>query len=304
MSKSIRPNHLPNQWSKEVDDFIRGASGGFLFGTPLLYTMEVWWIGSYIEPPRMLGLLAVTYVVVFLLNRVEGFRENSTQILDAAMESVEALTIGIICTTFILILLRRITLETSIDEALGKIILESVPFSFGVTLSRAFLQGDRSLSQQQKDSLSTESHRQSNHGSKKANHGNFQETLADISGTLIGAIMIAFSIAPTDEIPVLAAAASPLWLIAIIVVSLVISFGIVFTAGLTDQQKRRQQQGIFQTPGGETILSYLVSLLASALMLWFFTQLSLSDPWFMWLRYTILLGLPAAIGGAAGRLAV
>ncbi|MEQ8961449.1 MAG: DUF2391 family protein, partial [Coleofasciculus sp. C2-GNP5-27] len=32
--------------------------------------------------------------------------------------------------------------------------------------------------------------------------------------------------------------------------------------------------------------------------------LSLSDPWFLWLRYTLLLGLPATIGGAAGRLAI
>ncbi|MGB7519577.1 MAG: TIGR02587 family membrane protein, partial [Spirulinaceae cyanobacterium] len=269
MSKSIRKKNS-SQWSKEVDDFIRGASGGFLFGIPLLYTMEVWWIGSYIEPPRMLGLLAVTYVVVFLLNRVEGFRENSNQVIDAAMESVEALTIGIICTTFLLILLRRITLETSLDEALGKIILESIPFSLGVTLSRSFLQGDRSLSQQQKDSSG-----QSHQKAQKANHPNFYETLADISATLIGAIMIAFSIAPTDEIPLLAAASSPFWLIAIIVVSLLISFGIVFAAGLTDQRKRQQQRGIFQTPGGETLLSYLVSLLASGLMLWFFAQLSL-----------------------------
>ena len=37
----------PGPWRKEFDDFIRALSGGFLFGVPLLYTMEMGWIGSY-----------------------------------------------------------------------------------------------------------------------------------------------------------------------------------------------------------------------------------------------------------------
>jgi uncharacterized membrane protein len=39
-------------------------------------------------------------------------------------------------------------------------------------------------------------------------------------------------------------------------------------------------------------------------MLWFFQKLTFSDPWNVWLEYTLLLGLPATIGGAAGRLAL
>lgn len=45
-------------------------------------------------------------------------------------------------------------------------------------------------------------------------------------------------------------------------------------------------------------------MLAGAFMLWFFQQLTFSDPWTMWLDYALLLGLPATIGGAAGRLAI
>ncbi|MGB3613311.1 MAG: DUF2391 family protein [Elainellaceae cyanobacterium] len=39
-------------------------------------------------------------------------------------------------------------------------------------------------------------------------------------------------------------------------------------------------------------------------MLWFFHQLNFNDPWSLWLQYTLLLGLPASVGGAAGRLAI
>jgi putative integral membrane protein (TIGR02587 family) len=120
----------------------------------------------------------------------------------------------------------------------------------------------------------------------------------------VGATIIAFNIAPTDEIPMLAAATSPLWLLLIVGASLLISYGIVFEANFADQQQRKQQQGIFQSPLSETVASYLVSLFAAAFMLWFFEQLSFNDPWRMWLDHTLLLSLPATVGGAAGRLAI
>lgn len=129
-------------------------------------------------------------------------------------------------------------------------------------------------------------------------------TLADIGATLIGAMIIAFNIAPTDEIPMLAAAISPPWQLAIIAASLLISYGIVFVAGFTYQAKRHQQRGFFQRPLSETVMAYLVSLVASAFMLFFFHKLSFDDPWSVWLGYTLVLGLPATVGGAAGRLAV
>ncbi|HEY9597770.1 MAG TPA: TIGR02587 family membrane protein [Cyanophyceae cyanobacterium] len=288
-----------NIWSNQFDDIVRGASGGFLFGIPLLYTMEVWWIGSQISPPEMLTILAVTFVVVFLLNRTEGFRKTqSKQLLDTLMDSVEALAIGIICVAFLLILLGEIRLGTSSNEALGKVILESVPFSLGAALAGAFLSGDRWSSSNSQDS--------DNH-TTQANHKHqpkVNATLADIGATLIGAIIIAFNIAPTDEVPMLNASVSPPWLLVIVATSLLISYGIVFEAGFTTQKKRRQQQGLFQRPISETVVSYLVSLFAAALMLLFFHKLSFDDPWTLWLNYTLILGLPATIGGAAGRLAI
>ena len=289
-------------WAKELNDLIRGASGGFLFGIPLIYTMEVWWIGSHVEPPLTLGLLVITYVVVLFFNRIEGFRRHKRDDwLDAALESLEALAIGLVCSALILVLLQRVTLETSVDEALGKIIFEGVPFALGAALARLILSGEEGVSKPTQSS-----DRSGNRQKKRTTHSKiiFKDTLADLSATLMGAMIIAFNIAPTDEIPQLAAAASPPWLLAIMVASLIISYGIVFASGFTSQQKRQQQQGLFQTSESETIFSYLVSLLASALMLWFFQRLSFSDPWFLWLRYTLILGLPATIGGAAGRIAV
>ena len=294
--KKCQPSH---SWSHQLNDMIRGASGGFLFGIPLLYTMEVWWIGSQTSPFLMLVILAITFVVVLLLNHTEGFRQiQSKQLFDTVMDSVEALAIGIVSATCILFVLGEITQETPLNEALGKSILESVPFSLGAALAGAFLSGDRWSSSNNQDS-----DKQRN-GSNPGKKSNFNVTLADIGATLIGAMIIAFNIAPTDEIPMLDAAIAPPRLLAIIAVSLVISYGIVFQAGFTTQKQRRQQKGIFQRPLSETVMSYLVSLFASAFMLFFFHRLSFDDPWTLWLSRTLVLGLPATIGGAAGRLAI
>ncbi|MEB3278991.1 MAG: TIGR02587 family membrane protein [Lyngbya sp.] len=300
MNKRTHKRQSRLVWLKEINDIVRGAAGGFLFGIPLLYTFEVWQAGSYLKPPLMLAILAATYLVVFFFNRVEGFRRKKrTNLSDVFLESIEALAIAIACATFIMILLQRITLNTSLEEALGKIIFESVPFALGVALSRLILSEDDS------NNSSDNSRRHEDFMVKKLQKvEGISETLSDLGGTLTGAIIIAFSIAPTDEVTELGVASSPPWLIAIILASLFISYLIVFAAGFANQKKRKQQQGLFQTPESETILSYLISLMASLLMLLFFQKLSFGDPWFLWMRYTILLGLPASIGGAAGRLAV
>lgn len=279
-------NRRKNIWLTEINDLIRGMCGGFLFGIPLLYTMEIWWIGSESKPGVLLLAIGVVFFVVFWLNRTEGFRRSRTRSHDALMDTVEAIAIGLLCSSVVLVLLRELTLDTPLREALGKIIFEAVPFTLGVALANQFL-GDS---------------RDAEAGSPVAPEVN--ATLSDVGATLIGAIVIAFNIAPTDEIPMLAAAITPPWLLGIMAASLLISYGIVFEAGFSDQQKRRQQQGIFQRPSSETIAAYLVSLLAAALMLWFFQRLNFSDPWTIWLEQTLILGLPATIGGAAGRLAV
>jgi putative integral membrane protein (TIGR02587 family) len=288
-----------NQWASEINDIIRGACGGFLFGIPLLYTMEVWWVGSLAKPRLMMLAIALMFTVVLLINQTEGFRKrrSSWRTYDAVIDTVEAMAIGLACSTFVLLLLREITFETSLKESLGKIIFESVPFTFGVALANQLL-GDS-------NSNATEPQTNPNINKKtKHKQNGLYATLADLGATLIGATVIAFNIAPTDEVTMLAAAVSPLWLLAMIATSLLISYGIVFEAGFSNQQKRKQQKGIFQRPSSETIVSYLVSLLAGACMLWFFQKLTFSDPWTMWLAQTLVLGLPATIGGAAGRLAI
>jgi putative integral membrane protein (TIGR02587 family) len=284
----------PRQTSTTGDalgDLVRAAAGGMLFGIPLLYTMEVWWIGSATTPAGMAAVFALTFVPVVLLIHTAGFRRSQeVRWADVLTGAVEAVAIGVVAVAIVLILLQEITPGTPLSEVLGKTVYEVTPFALGAAVARHIF----SQSRDQDDDATPEGTTQ----------GGLQGTVADLGATLIGAVFVGFNIAPTDEIPMLAAASSPASLLAVMAASLLISYAIVFQAGFGDQAKRRQQQGVLQHPFTETVAAYLVALACSAAMLVFFRNLQTSDPWPMLVEHTVLLGLPAAVGGSAGRLAV
>ncbi|MDQ2649408.1 MAG: TIGR02587 family membrane protein [Actinomycetota bacterium] len=275
-------------WHEELAGFVRAASGGLLFGVPLLYTMEVWWTGRHTDPEQMLLVLGLLCLPVLALNKTTGFRQTrDVRLRDAVVDTVEALAVGVVVTTIVLILLREITFDTSLRPGLGTVVYEAVPFCLGVGVARHFLHGGRT----DPDDDAEE------HGPDR-----LHPTLADLGATVVGAVFVSLNIAPTDEVPMLAAAMQPQWLLAMVAMSLVSSYAIVFAAGFTSQDTRHEQEGPFQRPVTETVVSYLVSLVVAGLLLWLFQRgVSPADDF---LARVVVLGFPAAIGGAAGRLAV
>lgn len=279
-------------WQAEVMALVRAASGGLLFGVPLLYTMEVWWVGSHTSPAQMLLVLALLGVPVLALNKTTGFRlTRDVRTRDAAADTIEALAVGIVVTGVVLVLLREIGPDTALRTALGKVVYEAVPFCLGVGVARHFLHGGRA----DPDDDDTGSRSK---GPARALH----PTLSDLGATTLGAAFISLSIAPTDEVPMIASAMSPQWLLLLVAVTLLASYAIVFAAGFHRQEARHAQEGPFQWPVTETVVSYLVSLVVALLLLWLFQRGV--RPNADLLTRAIVLGFPAAVGGAAGRLAV
>ena len=134
-------------WAEELDGIVRAVSAGTLFGIPLLYTMEVWWAGTAVVPSRMLLVLAVTFVVLVVLNHSAGFRESKDlRIADALRDSVEGLAIALVSVFVILVILREIDGATPLRQGLGKVVYEATPFAFGVGMARHFLSKGRTES--------------------------------------------------------------------------------------------------------------------------------------------------------------
>jgi uncharacterized membrane protein len=68
------------------------------------------------------------------------------------------------------------------------------------------------------------------------------------------------------------------------------------------QSRRLASEGVFQNPWPETVLAYAVSLLISALLLWFLGFIEPAMALDETLAMVIALAFPVSLGGAAARL--
>lgn len=298
---NARTEAQPGPWKSEFNDVVRGLSGGFLFGIPLLYTMEVWWLGTHSHPWRLLLLLLLSFATNWMLGHFAGFRQGATP-ASSVLDALEALAIGIVASAVTLVVLGELRPGVPFDTVIGMIALESVPFSLGVSIANSFLSGSKDDPQDESDG-GKQGDEQKNE-EQEGNHSQINGTIRDAGATVAGALFIAFSVAPTTEIPTLAGNLGSLGLITLVFFSLLVSYAITFEAGFADQEARMGHEGIFQRPLSETVFSYLVALVVAGVLLWIFKQLEFGDPWHVWLERIIVLGLPAAIGGSAGRLTV
>lgn len=271
-------------WRDEAESYTRAFAGAFLFGIPLVMTMEMWWIGTFLEPTKLLAFLGFAFVANLALVHVSGFREEGRTLWSDLEEALEAVAVGGLGSAVVLVVLGRIGPGQSLDASLGMIVIQTIPLSIGASVANIVLRGG-----DQTDGAI-------------AGHGPVRETLFDLGATAAGAIFLAFSIAPTEEVPMLAAEMSLPHQLALIAFSLLLAYGIVFESQFAGQARRHRQQGIFQRPVSETAASYIVSLAIAFVALVLFDQITPRDPLQEIVAETLVLGLPATIGGAAGRV--
>lgn len=278
------------QVSSELDDYARGAAGGFLFGIPLLYTMELWITGLTISMPHALLLLVLSIFIAAVFVVTIGFRqENPLRARDIAAETVDAVGISLVVTVVSLLLLGRIDLGTPLDIVVGRIAIELLPVSLGVAIANHLLprQGNREGDKDDRDSGST-----------------INPTVRELVAAAAGALLLSLNMAPTDEIAMLVGELSEFQLVAMMLFSLLVSYMIVFEAEFHNQDARRATEGVLQHPLTETVVAYLIALAVSASVMWLIGAFSDDPSLGTILGMTVVLGFPGALGAAAGRLAV
>lgn len=279
----------PNSWAKELDDLIRAFSGAFLFGTPLLWTMEMWWIGTYVEPWKLLVFLALAFVVNVHLTYFAGFKEQRT-VHTSLTQAVEAVAVGIVASVIVLLILNQISPSEPLGSILGKVAIQAIPLSIGASAANAlFAWGEKG---REGDDEEPEP------------DSPWQAGLNDLGATIAGGIFIGFSIAPTAEIPTLAAELGYWHEITLVGLSLLVSYAIVFESDFSPQRREKETRGLFQRPITETVMAYFISLFVALLALYLFDQFEFGDPIFAVVSQVLVLGLPTAVGGAAGRLVI
>jgi putative integral membrane protein (TIGR02587 family) len=274
-------------WRAEADTLARAFAGAFLFGMPLLFTMEMWWIGEHLGRLRLGTFVVLGLLVNVGLAYYTGFRNAPRTLPHALKQGIEALAIGAVAGLVSLFALGQLARDGSPDGMLGMVIIQAIPLSMGASVANIVFSGGNARSL----------------GGSGSSAGG--ALLNDILATAAGALFLGFAIAPTEEIPMLAGGLQGAFLIATVALTLVISYLIVFASGFDPEERGAgTTDGLFQHPFSETVLAYLVALFVSAALLVGFGQIGTSEPLLASLTKIIVLAVPASIGGAAGRLVV
>ncbi|RYZ39433.1 MAG: TIGR02587 family membrane protein [Myxococcaceae bacterium] len=272
--------------SESLREYGRGIAGGLLFSLPLLYTMEVWWAGFTSHPGSVLGYLAATYVLLLGYNRYGGFRRDVCW-FDVFTDSLEELGLGLIVSTAVLVLIGRITRGTSLQEAVGMVVVEAGTVAIGVSVGSAQFGGQHREADPEEDQRRLES----------AEHVPAQLVIA-----FCGAILFAANVAPTEEIVMIAVETPPGRLLGLAVLSMLLGGLILFQSDFTKANRftrRRMRRDVL----AGTVITYALALVCSALVLWFFGRFA-GNGLGVCVAQVVVLGLASTLGASAGRLLI
>ncbi|PTX18462.1 putative integral membrane protein (TIGR02587 family) [Pontibacter mucosus] len=270
---------------QSLKEYARGITGGLLFSFPLLYTMEVWWAGFIASPFRLLILVLVTYQLLLGYNRYAGMHP-SVSWRSVMVDSVEEMGIGLVLSFCVLFVLNRIQLhEMALAEVMGKVIVEAMAVSIGVSIGTAQL-GDEE-DEEEDDELERE-----------------KEPLrfGMVVLATCGAIVIGGNVAPTEEVLMLAVEAQPYHVLLMAVLSLLLSVVVVYFSDFKGATGRRSGNLAFELTL-DTCITYLIALAVSAAALWFFGRFSGVSFWVAFSQI-IVLGVLSSLGASAGRLLI
>ena len=271
-------------WKHEMREYLRGFAGALFVALALLYTQEMWERAREIGPATMLAILAIAYVLNMGYISYSGFKVSRARtyvLWDAAI----AMGLGMLASVITLVITARIDLGTPPEVILKLVALLTVPTSFGAALAVNQL-GKREYNDRTEDDPA---------------EFFFNEDLKKVTGTVLGGSLFAFNIMPTIEPKVMLLEVEPTHTLAILVFSLIISYGIEFMARFHNE-KDNQRQGVLAERWLTTLFCYLVSLATSAVLLWMFGYLNPNTPPEMALPWVVIVGYAATLGGTAGRL--
>ncbi|MGI8704773.1 MAG: TIGR02587 family membrane protein [Sphingomicrobium sp.] len=260
----------------------RVSAGAILFSLPLLMTMEMWWLGFYLERPHLLQFLIVNFLVLVGLARVSGFEKTSGWGEDI-MDAFAVYSIAAVWSFAILWLLGVIGTGQSVDEIVGKVALQCVPASFGAMLASKQL------------------------GSSEGGGADSERARASYVGQLFlmlaGALFLGFNLAPTEEIILISFQMSPVQAIMLVVISIMLLHAIVYTVGFKGQEKPVGPTSFWSIFMRFTITGYAIAAATALYLLWTFGRVE-GTAVTQIIGMVAVLAFPGAIGAAFARLVV
>lgn len=268
-------------WLKELRDLARGLCGALVVALPLLYTQEMWDRVRFLPAWMLLFALLLTYVANVGYILFEGYKAEPER-HRVWLDALTTLGIGALSSAITLALINRYDASMPFSLTAKLILFESIPTSFGASLAinQLGVRTRRTARPRQPADDFSPDHRK-------------------LAATLLGALLFSYNIAPTAEPFLISISLSGWHLLALVLFSIFVSYLMVFFADFVEKE---QKEGFLGPVWAETIVSYLASLLISALLLWIFGYLDPDTPSRLALAHIITLGYATTLGGSAGRL--
>jgi putative integral membrane protein (TIGR02587 family) len=262
----------------------RAFAGSIIFGLPLLMTMEMWFLGIAVHPARLLAFLAVNFAILVGLSRFGGFERTDT-LAEDVMDALAAFGVGIVGAAAVLWLMAIVDPSMPLDEIAGKIAIQSVPGSFGAMIARKQLSGGGTEPADEREAV------------RGAGYG------GQLFLMMAGAIFLAFNVAPTEEMVLIAYMMSTWKLLGLILVSLLLLHLFVYRLGFAGQKEHPADRSPAHTFLAYTIPGYGIALAVGLFVLWTFgrTDGTAIDQ----IAATMaVIAFPGALGAAIARLVV
>ncbi|MGI8639899.1 MAG: TIGR02587 family membrane protein [Pyrinomonadaceae bacterium] len=265
-------------------DLARAFGGAILFSFPMLMTMEMWWLGFYMNGLRLTLFTLLTIPLLIGLSYFDGFEDTFTG-KDDVRETFVAYAVGFTASAILLFLFGVIKpWEMSVDEIIGKISIQAVTASLGAMFAQSLLGGDE---QSEKD---TEKRKRS------TGYGGQLFLMA------VGAVFLSMSVSPTEEMVLISYQMTDWHTLALAFITLLMMYAFVHAAEFRGHEKVISSDKSFLSVFLRfTVVGYAIVLLVSFYILWTFgsiDDMALAEK----IKVTIVLGFPAAIGASASRL--
>lgn len=283
-------------WSDQMDDAVRGLASGLLVGIPVVFTVDSWWLGDQTTPLDSLFLLALSYVLTLATVYWIGFRRGVRRGWEHWADALEALALAILSLLAIFWTLGQIGNGQPMVSLLGRVAVASTPVALGVAIANHLLPRDATRYAPDPGDA-TALRRQ---GFLQAG----RRSVVELVAALAGATFLCVSIVPIDDLSAISTDVPHSNLPWVILLSLLVSYCVVFAAGFAGESHRHASSDPLQHPLTETVIAYIAALIVSAAFLWIFGRIDVhSTPTEIYTK-TILLAFPASMASAAGRLAV
>jgi putative integral membrane protein (TIGR02587 family) len=262
-------------------DLGRAAGGALVFSLPMLMTMELWWLGFYLDRLRLLVLVLTALPLLVVLSRHLGF-ERTHRWRDDIVDGLIAVGVsGVVCVV-VLTLFGTIHFDMPLDEAVGKVVIQMVPASIGALLAK---------SQFGAGSNDTEEHPVDQ-----------EETYGgELFLMVIGALFLGFNVAPTDEMMLISYQMTEWHALGLVVLSIGLMHGFVFALGFAGGSELPADAPWWDPFLRLTLPGYVIAMTVSLYLLWIFGRLNDLNIVGI-VMATVVLAFPSAIGAAAARL--